>query len=236
MTHIRIIGTPRSGTNYIKYLIETNSEYQCGFHVGWWKHSIIPSIMSGTEVMHDNTPTVIMFREPLEQIASFYKFAKLGRAAIQGKTDSFSSFIREPIIMRPSDKIEYWFDNPIAYWKQFYRAALSWNNTKMFLDLGVIRQHPAVAEKALSELMGKPFQLDHISSDLKKYMAPNIDKPVSSGWSFINDTSLKLEDEKNKAIMESVSDDDRSYILSDKVNYIYKSLKKTSIDKTACNL
>lgn len=226
MISIRIIGVPRSGTNFVKFLIETSSDLQTGFNIGWWKHSIIPSIMKGREQIHDQIPTVILFREPLEQMVSFYNFAKLGRTSIRGETINFSKFIRKPIFMRPSNSIEYLFDSPIAYWQQFYSAALSWTEPKTFLDLGVICQHPEFVAKSLSKLLQEQVCFNQLIPDIKLYMGRNTDRPVTDNWSFEKHITLKDEKEKNRIIQENLSEEDRNYILTEDIINLNTRLKK----------
>ena len=184
---LRIIGVPRSGTNLAKYLIEMSTDAPCAFNIGWWKHLIIPSLMNPPMAA---SPTIIMFREPVRQLASFFTFASKGRSAITGE-ESFDDFLRSPISMRPPNlTITYTFSSPTAYWLQYYQAALSWSEArKHFVDLGDLRQNPSLISLILDRL-----KVAHTSSSEPKlpdaYLGRHGDEHMSTALTWEADMSV----------------------------------------------
>src|ERR1700722_3695001 len=133
--NIRVIGPPRSGTNLIKYLIEKHTDLSCWFNYGWWKHAIIPPLMQHDSTVADATPTIIPFRDPVTQMASFYKAARQGRTVLSGGKD-LQSFLRSSIEMSTNEDYKYLYSSPVDYWTQFYFSALNWKmNNRFFFVL-----------------------------------------------------------------------------------------------------
>ncbi|HTI49872.1 MAG TPA: hypothetical protein VL475_02935, partial [Planctomycetaceae bacterium] len=73
---VRVMGTPRSGTNLAKYLLERYLGVQIVFDQGFWKHGIFPALMSGREVDHGGLPIVVMSKDPVTQILSWFRLAR----------------------------------------------------------------------------------------------------------------------------------------------------------------
>lgn len=222
----RIIGTPRSGTNYTKFLMESGSKYECGFNVEWWKHAVIPSLMDGLHVKSQSTPTLILFRNPIEQMASWYKFIKIGGGAISGNDENFSAFIQSSISLN-NYNIRYTYSSPVDYWRCFYYAALTWDAPKAFLELESIKKDYKLVERAASLLAGHEIIFTKIPGEANSYMCRNQDMHVSN-WNFNNETTLEIEAKKISKIIDSMNDEDKDIILSDETNNIYEQLIKQS--------
>jgi len=225
MRKIRVIGVPRSGTNLVKYLIEINTDVRCFFNLGWWKHAIIPPLMYKQKIMITKIPTIIMFREPVRQIASFYNFASKGRSAMSSACD-FRTFIASAIKMTP-DKgaIEYCYSTPIDYWNQFYYAAINWNSgNKVFIDLEELQQDPRLIGAVLSKIFSEPRQ--NINPRLpEKYLGRNVDRPVSEGWGFEAGTTLDDENRNVNLLVNSLPAAEIASILTNRTTVLYERLR-----------
>ncbi|MDP2520922.1 hypothetical protein [Shimia thalassica] len=176
----RIIGPPRSGTNYVKFLIDNNTKIDCGFNVQWWKHAVIPPIMDRTRKIDDETLSIIMVRDTVAQLNSFWNFCQKGRTAISSHADTFSNFLRQPIYMKPFDGIEYFFDSPLGYLAQFYYAADRYAGPKFFLNLEDVQACPGVLFDKLhaSGLLSDPPSPDEFIRP-SGYLGRNADKPLT---------------------------------------------------------
>lgn len=214
---LRIVGVPRSGTNFLKYLVESGSSLVTAYNLGWWKHGVIPPLMNGQEVVWAQTPTLVMHREPLEQMVSFFKFAVQGRTAIRTEATDFSTFIRSPIRMQPYDGMEYWFADPISYWLQFYWAALAWPAPKAFFDLDAVRAAPEGAFGPISLVLERDVAVDLSATRLDQYVGRNPDQPVAQGFAFDASTSFDAERARNERLLADIAPEDQHHILRDEV-------------------
>jgi hypothetical protein len=222
---VRVIGVPRSGTNLVKYLIENNSDIRCHFNYGWWKHAVIPPVMDRQESIVDDLPTIIVFRDPLIQIASFFKFSSKGPTAISGAAD-FGAFIKSPIRMTPNrDYIEYYFGAPIEYWKQFYYAALKWRNPrKIFVDLEDLQLDPHLIMAALERDF--PGAGDIIPTRPNNYLGRNPDRNLAEHALFEASMSLDHEKQLIFLLIGSLSDSEKAFIRSDDTTLLFDELRK----------
>jgi hypothetical protein len=223
----RIIGTPRSGTNYTKFLIESGSKHECGFNIEWWKHAVIPALMDGPYSKVQSTPTLILFRNPIEQIASWYKFIKMGGVAISGNEENISMFMKSPISLN-HQSIRYKFSSPMEYWLCYYNAALTWEAPKAFLELESIKNNVELVAKAASALANQEIVFRDIPDDVNSYMGRNKDQHVSNGWNLEKKTTLDSEKNKISEIINSMTDEDKDNLLSDETIDLYKKLIKKS--------
>jgi len=221
--HVRVIGPPRSGTNLVKYLIETHTDLTCWFNRGWWKHAIIPPLMQQTASIAAVTPTIIVFRDPIMQMASFYKFSRQGRTELSGASD-LQSFLRSPIEMISNEDHRYIFSSPIDYWVQFYYSVLNWNmNKKYYVDLEKLKTNP----QALRDMLYRLFNSEGLSwppfETPNNYLGPNPDQHVSKGLAYEN-TTLTEEEQANQAILANFSAEDRALVLTERVISIHADL------------
>jgi hypothetical protein len=224
MQELRVIGVPRSGTNLVKYLIENNTDVRCFFNLGWWKHAVIPTFMVQEQIRKTETPTLIMFREPLRQVASFYNFARKGRTAISG-AEQFRAFISSPIRMTPDiNSIEYHFCTPIEYWTQFYYAATRWtSDNKFFIDLDDLQKDPRILAAVLSEIFSDTQSINPRLPE--RYLGRNPDRQVSEGWEFEPGTTFDNENREVTLLLTSLSPSEVASILSPHTTALYERLR-----------
>ncbi|ANT49589.1 hypothetical protein [Mesorhizobium amorphae] len=65
---VRVMGTPRSGTNLAKYLVERYLKTPVVFDQGFWKHGIFPALMSGRDLQYGELPIIVVSKDPVTQI------------------------------------------------------------------------------------------------------------------------------------------------------------------------
>ncbi len=221
VSDIRVIGVPRSGTNLVKYLVESYTEIRCHFHFGWWKHSVIPPPMQGTTIVEDTTPTIIVFRDPLIQLASFFKFTLSGGWAIQGEGE-FPSFISQPITLNANTSISYRFSSPIDYWRQFYFATLNWQHeNKWFVELEELQASPDTLMPILRKLLGDGLKIDDLrlpGGYLRRNVDAHIDQlnPVDQATDFRDERARvnRFVDSLSVELKRSVYDTETKEILA----------------------
>jgi hypothetical protein len=121
---VRVMGTPRSGTNLAKYLLERYLGVPVVFDQGFWKHGIFPALMNGRDIDYGELPIIVMSKDPVSQLLSWYRLAR--NDTIFKPNRNLGSFLKEPFEVRQDftepKRMEYRFRSPSDYWNQFYFA------------------------------------------------------------------------------------------------------------------
>lgn len=163
---VRVMGTPRSGTNLAKYLIERYLRVPVVFDQGFWKHGIFPALMNGRELQYGELPIVVISRDPVTQILSWYRLAR--NDTIFRPNGSLSSFLSTPLEVRQDftepRRMEYRFRTPSDYWNQFYFAmdALGRSGVPVhFVRYENLVSSPALLLHMISHFLGRspPFDI-----------------------------------------------------------------------------
>lgn len=125
---VRIIGTPRSGTNLLKYLVARHLGVDVVFNEGFWKHGVFPALVDGGRLSHGGLPILVVSRDPISQIVAWHRLAMATRH-IFGQVGSLRDFVRGPMVMEltsyPPHTIRFRFARPIEYWNQFHVPLMS---------------------------------------------------------------------------------------------------------------
>ncbi len=121
---VAVCGAFRSGTNFVKFLLEKNFHCRAVFHAYAWKHGFIPVSSPQSSVKIKNFPGLFVTKEPLSHIVSLHKyFFEVGKNISAPK--AWDEFVVSPLsIFVEVDHFgpEYRFNSPADYWN-----ALSWN-------------------------------------------------------------------------------------------------------------
>lgn len=121
---VRIMGTPRSGTNLAKHLVETHLGVPVVFDQGFWKHGIFPALMSGRDLGYGGLPIIVMSKDPITQLLSWFRFTR--NSSIFRPARHLGPFLNRPLEIRQDftrpGQMEYRFRTPADYWNQFYFA------------------------------------------------------------------------------------------------------------------
>lgn len=206
---MRVIGPPRSGTNYFKYIIDNNTTLEARFNVGWWKHAVVPPLMNDGAKVGDTVFSAIMVRDLVDQVVSLWIFCQKGRTAISSSATEFSAFLRDPIQMQPYKGCSYYFDSPLSYLAQFYWAASGHHGRKMFFDLKAVTSNPQLIFDALAgtqrfagldapERMAVP----------EGYLGRNPDRRLSGETVFEPEANRSEEKTIHDAFIDSLSAED----------------------------
>jgi hypothetical protein len=222
---VRVIGVPRSGTNLAKYLLETHTTLRCVFNHGWWKHAVIPPLFASGEPLPDTTPTIVLFREPVAQMLAFFRFSEKGRSAIYGDSP-LDAFLRHPVRTDPPGGYSYRFASPMAYWEQFYDAALRWDTgTRFFVSLEAVQARPALLLDIARAIDPNCVRDEEIALP-EAYLGRNGDAHVSQSFGFEGDRATEEADAA--VVAAGCSGADRELILGETVRQLYEELLQAS--------
>lgn len=123
VARVRIMGTPRSGTNLAKHLVETHLGVSVVFDQGFWKHGIFPALMNGRDLGYGDLPIIVMSKDPITQLLSWFRFSR--NDSIFRPAKHLGPFLNRPFELKQDfthPKMAYRFRTPADYWNQFYFA------------------------------------------------------------------------------------------------------------------
>jgi hypothetical protein len=172
---VRVMGVPRSGTNLAKYLLERYLGVPVVFDQGFWKHGIFPALMNGRDIHYGDLPIIVMSKDPVSQILSWYRLAR--NDTIFKPNGNLASFVSKPFEVRQDftqpKRMEYRFQSPSDYWNQFYFAMDSLRRAGApvhFVCYEQLVSEPALSLHIISHFLGRsrPFDV-HSSVDIPRH-------------------------------------------------------------------
>ncbi len=136
---IAVAGALRSGTNYLKFLLEQNYAVTANSNVFGWKHAGVPVLASDSGLAYPDVPLAYIVKNPYSFVVSLSRYHQrrvtMGhKISIEGGLD-FASFLTSPVTIFDSQLVgtpQLRFANPVQYWNFIY-----WNLEK--LDTGRFR-------------------------------------------------------------------------------------------------
>lgn len=190
---VRVMGTPRSGTNLAKYLLERHLQIHVVFDQGFWKHGVFPALMNGRDLQYGELPIVVMSKDPVSQLLSWYRLARNG--TIFKPSKYIGSFLGRPFEVRQDftdpKQMEYRFRTPSDYWNQFYFAMEALRRTGVpvhFVCYEQLVSNPADCLNSISRFLDLlspfdpgaavaiPAQTLDASNDIDRASSPTIDR------------------------------------------------------------
>jgi hypothetical protein len=148
---VTVMGALRSGTNYLKFLLEANYVVRADFVAFGWKHGGVPVLPTGGPASYPNVPLFYVVKNPYAFALSLHRYHQRKRQ--QGHTislvaaDSWEDFLGGPIEIFDSQldgSPRMRFANPIQYWNFIY-----WNLET--LDRGRFRVHGLNYERLVAD-------------------------------------------------------------------------------------
>jgi len=124
---IGLLGVPRSGTNYVRAVLELNYRCRIAQNLYGWKHGFLPIGLNNTRIgtyVRRHSTFVWVTKHPLDSIHSLYRYHLDVNRNIRAPKD-WSNFLRSPIFLLDSGSPvspEYRFANPVDLWN-----SLNWN-------------------------------------------------------------------------------------------------------------
>jgi hypothetical protein len=134
-TSVNLIGLFRSGTNYVRTLLEWNYDVTVNYDGYGWKHAVVPTFTNASRFTYPEGKTLVVVKNPYAVLLSWYKYATSNGRNIRGDTSSFGAFIRNRIYYRDdfnkSLAPEYYFPNPVQMWN-----SVVWNHVSVAEQTG----------------------------------------------------------------------------------------------------
>jgi hypothetical protein len=164
VVRVRVMGTPRSGTNLAKYLLERYLQIRVVFDQGFWKHGIFPALMNGRDMQYGDLPIVVVSKDPVTQLLSWYRYARTN--TIFRPSRSLGSFLNGSFEIRQDftePKMQYRFRNPADYWNQYYFAMAALHRTGApvhFVCYEQMVSSPALSLHMISHFLARPVPFD----------------------------------------------------------------------------
>ena len=121
---IAVVGIFRSGTNYLRSLLELNFRARITYNAYGWKHGLVPIVTRGSSVEFPKLPRLVIARNPFSAIEALFRYVVKAGANIICRTE-WHGFLRERLIVHDKwnpGSAQLWFPNPAHYW-----TAMNWN-------------------------------------------------------------------------------------------------------------
>lgn len=124
---IAVAGVLRSGTNYLKYLLEENYDVTADFNAFGWKHAGVPVLAQSAGMSYPDIPLTYIVKNPYATVVSLHRY--LQRKVNQGHkisldgAEDFGDFLTSPVTVFDSQlqgTPQLRFANPVQYWNFVY--------------------------------------------------------------------------------------------------------------------
>lgn len=119
---VAVVGALRCGTNYLKFLLETNYRVTAGFSDFGWKHAGVAIFNRGSGYDYPDVPLFYIVKNPYAFVVSLHRYYIAHRKNIISH-DAFDEFLTRPIVLFDSqlkNSPQMRFSNPIQYWNYIY--------------------------------------------------------------------------------------------------------------------
>ncbi len=164
---IVVVGVFRSGTNYLRSLLELNFRTRVSYNAYGWKHGLVPIVSKGSSVEFPNLPRLVIARNPFSAIEALFRYVVKAGANIICRTD-WHGFLRERLIVHDKwnpGSAQLWFANPAHYW-----TAMNWNH----LSAGGSGQPVCLVR--YEDLLADPrAETDRIAAELRLDRLPGLE-------------------------------------------------------------
>ena len=124
---IAVAGALRSGTNYLKFLLEQNYDVTADFNAFGWKHAGVPVLADSAGLNYPDMPLTYIVKNPYATVVSLHRYHQ--RKVTQGQrislegAENFSDFLTSPVTVfdsRLDGTPQLRFANPVQYWNFVY--------------------------------------------------------------------------------------------------------------------
>lgn len=119
---IAVAGAFRSGTNYLKYLLDENYHVTAEFNLFGWKHAGVPILAPNSGLGYPDIALCYVVKNPYAFIVSLHRYVCTTMQSVRSHED-FDRFLTEPVIMLDSQMAyspQMRFSNPVQYWNHIY--------------------------------------------------------------------------------------------------------------------
>jgi hypothetical protein len=116
--YVTVMGGFRSGTNYLRYLLEENYHCTAGYDAYGWKHAGVPIRPRRRRTAFLRPPVISIAKNPFAHLVSLHKyFVERGRNIHASR--EWDAFLREPFVIFNQSEThspQYHFASPAHYW------------------------------------------------------------------------------------------------------------------------
>lgn len=124
---VTVMGALRSGTNYLKFLLEANYVVRAEFSAFGWKHGGVPILPASGPASYPDAPLFYIVKNPFAFVLSLHRYHRRkreqGHAISLAGADVWDDFLVRPIEIFDSQLTgspRMRFANPIQYWNFLY--------------------------------------------------------------------------------------------------------------------
>jgi hypothetical protein len=121
---IAVVGIFRSGTNYLRSLLELNYCTEIVYNAYGWKHGFIPIVTKDNPLRYPRIPTLVLTRNPFSAIDALHRYSVKTGANISCQRE-WPEFLHQRFIIYDKwnpHSPQLWFPNPVHFW-----TAMNWN-------------------------------------------------------------------------------------------------------------
>lgn len=124
---VAVVGALRTGTNFVRHIIEAHWPVTVTYNAYGWKHAGIPVLGPGSDLSYPAIPIIFVVKNPYAFVVSLYRYRMLAetkghRISLDGAV-TFDAFLRGPVTLRDSqlrESPELRFGSPLQYWNFIY--------------------------------------------------------------------------------------------------------------------
>ena len=119
MRRLKAHGAFRTGSNYLKALLELNYDVQVVNGDGGFKHAPVPALMSGRDFVPPQLPILGTIKDPWSWLPSMWRYVSGRGAAHVAAGRTWREFLAEPITVTHGGHQgfpRYRFASPVDYW------------------------------------------------------------------------------------------------------------------------
>ncbi len=167
---VAVMGAFRTGTNYVRFLLEKNFDCRIVYDAYGWKHGGVPVLTRYSGLTYPAVPVVYVVKHPASFITSLYDYFRDVNRNIIAPTD-WEAFLRSPLVIfdsKPESSSQMRFSNPMQYWNFIY-----WNlahlPTERFRSAGL--RYESVLENPKQEI-GKVAQALGLKANAAPFTVP----------------------------------------------------------------
>lgn len=202
---LAVMGAFRTGTNYIRFLLEKNFACRILYDAYGWKHAGVPIWTRYSQLAYPSLPVVYVYKHPASFVASLFGYHTTVKRNISAPFE-WEAFLRSPLVIFDSklgSSSQLRFSNPVQYWNFIY-----WNLSHLPEDR--FRSVGLSYESVLDDPEG---QMSEVARQLSL-------KRISATFEVPEQKMARLNDrhglDPNKAVTDQVFDPARY----DKQNYL----------------
>jgi hypothetical protein len=164
---LKLFGAFRSGSNYLRSLLELNYDVRVLSGIDGFKHAPVPAVFEGETFRPFPWPILATVKDPYSWLASMWRYVNDvgGKHTIHGAT--WGAFLTEPLVIFQAgiDGFpKYRFANPVDYWN-----AINYNLLSLPDDARrIVRYEDVLADpEAACKAVATQFALDRVTTEFE---------------------------------------------------------------------